>query len=104
MLRLACVVGGRWCLDRETSWSEPVPEAVQGRAGGHVLPIVVALARRIIVETRWSLLLCASWSQAGPATHGQTHNQRKRRVGWSLRADLEWMVAALGAWTSAPEC
>jgi hypothetical protein len=30
-------------LDLETSWSGPVPEVVQGRAGEHVLPIVVTL-------------------------------------------------------------
>ena len=27
----------------ETLWSEPIPEVVQGRAGEHVLPIVVSL-------------------------------------------------------------
>src|SRR6266508_6930759 len=45
--------------------------------------------------------ICLSSSQAGPATHGQTHNQQKRLVDWSFRADLESTVAAIGAWRNA---
>jgi len=47
-------VDARSRIDVETCWSEAVPKVVQDRAGGHFLPIVVALARRITVETRWS--------------------------------------------------
>jgi hypothetical protein len=53
-------------LDTETSCSEPVPDIVQGRAGGHGLPIVVTLARQIIVERRWSTAICPSSSEAPP--------------------------------------
>jgi hypothetical protein len=48
--------------------------------------------------------ICPSSSQAGPATHGQAHKQRKRLVGWSLGAGLRSMAAAIGAWRSALEC
>jgi len=58
-------------------------------AGAWPLPVVVTLARRIIVERRWSGRICPSSSEAGPATQGQTHNQQECLVDWSSRADLE---------------
>ncbi len=44
---------------------------------GCCLPVVVTRAGGITAQTRWSSLLCPSWSQAGPVTHGQGHDQRK---------------------------
>src|SRR6266511_4981596 len=86
----------------ETSCSEPVPEVVQGCDDEHVLPVVVASAGRIATQRRWSPPVCPSRYQAGPLSHGQTHDQHKRRVGWSFRADFASTVAAIGAWRSAP--
>jgi hypothetical protein len=56
LLLLARVVAARSAVDVETSWSQPIPEVVQGRAGRHFLPIVVAPAQRVTVGTRWSAL------------------------------------------------
>jgi hypothetical protein len=79
----------------ETSCSKPVPEILQGLAGEYPLPIVVASARQAS-RKRAGQQICLSSYQAGPATHGQTHNQQKPLVGWSLRADLRPMAAAIG--------
>jgi hypothetical protein len=79
--RLTCVVAGRSCSEGKRPSRRRFPRSSKVVPVGHFLPVVVAPARQIMVETRWSQRVCLSWSPAGPATHGQTHDLTLCRSG-----------------------